>query len=454
MGHMHSLLVQIDRELDTLCHRMPLKPINFETPPLVISSGDVSDVDGFMALAVYAQAGADVMFVMNYPAYLASTIKNPLKMGDGRGYVYGARAMLDFTESAHAAHPCYKAYTALLQSYELQDHGSLDDRDINERMKRILTDLAFEMASKVWQESRKQQQQKLFFCIGGINDVNPFYHKILKNEALVYANACSGMGLRLDPVQGRIFNEYGTELSPSLQALAGAYRDVYVDFNGSMAFLSDDAWKDVLRHRNIRAALVMGGVMANEPPKTKPAMENVLNRLSCSTMNQLYSPAKTKRFFAAMKDVPVYVVCNNAVQEFDSIPQLLRANHMDTPCVRAYCQAYYVDSPYHPQKKPFDLYVAKVAEKLLAKQDVAKARQRRLFYDGKYGISLIGDTDWRTAVVDYLAQCGAAPDLQADRFREGLAAERNILLSARDIRVVNVLLPDFDCKDGVIALKN
>ena len=39
--------------------------------PLIITSGDVSDVDGFLALAEYAKTGADVLYTMNYPAYLA-----------------------------------------------------------------------------------------------------------------------------------------------------------------------------------------------------------------------------------------------------------------------------------------------------------------------------------------------------------------------------------------------
>ena len=37
---------------------------------LIISSGDISDPDGFYAIAQYAKTGADVLFVMNYPAYL------------------------------------------------------------------------------------------------------------------------------------------------------------------------------------------------------------------------------------------------------------------------------------------------------------------------------------------------------------------------------------------------
>jgi hypothetical protein len=40
---------------------------------LIITTGDTSDVDGFLALAEYSKNGADVLFVMNYPAYVGET---------------------------------------------------------------------------------------------------------------------------------------------------------------------------------------------------------------------------------------------------------------------------------------------------------------------------------------------------------------------------------------------
>jgi len=38
---------------------------------LIISSGDISDADGFYAISQYAKdTDADVLFIMNYPAYM------------------------------------------------------------------------------------------------------------------------------------------------------------------------------------------------------------------------------------------------------------------------------------------------------------------------------------------------------------------------------------------------
>ena len=49
-----------------------------------------------------------------------------------------------------------------------------------------LTELAFTMAKMVWEEviieDKNKCKGKLFFCIGGINIINPFSAKSIKNE--------------------------------------------------------------------------------------------------------------------------------------------------------------------------------------------------------------------------------------------------------------------------------
>ncbi len=63
------------------------------TKRLIISSGDISDVDGLYALEAYAKTGADVLFAINYPAYLQK--EGGFVMGadaSGLGYTYGAHA--------------------------------------------------------------------------------------------------------------------------------------------------------------------------------------------------------------------------------------------------------------------------------------------------------------------------------------------------------------------------
>ena len=66
---------------------------------LIINTGDISDVDGFFALAQYAKTGADVLFIMNYPAFFNLKIDTPFKENEqGLGYEYGASVFLTATQ--------------------------------------------------------------------------------------------------------------------------------------------------------------------------------------------------------------------------------------------------------------------------------------------------------------------------------------------------------------------
>ncbi len=69
---------------------------SIEARDLIISSGDISDVDGLYALAEYAKTGADVLFVMNFPGYLLREHGDDLnEAGVGLGFAYGARKYFD-----------------------------------------------------------------------------------------------------------------------------------------------------------------------------------------------------------------------------------------------------------------------------------------------------------------------------------------------------------------------
>ena len=64
---------------------------------MIISSGDISDVDGFFALAEYAKTGADVLFIMNYPAYINVAAEDPTfeTKNPGLGFKYSAQQVFD-----------------------------------------------------------------------------------------------------------------------------------------------------------------------------------------------------------------------------------------------------------------------------------------------------------------------------------------------------------------------
>ena len=335
---------------------------------LIISSGDISDVDGFFALAEYAKTGADVLFAMNYPAYIdvGEVVASFEEENPGLGFKYGAKLVFD-----NAPKDAPQSYTDFLGKY---DHIA----DDNLRMKSAMTDLAFHMAKNVWTEvDSVEKRGKLHFLIGGVNSVNPFSHLGIKNEVLLFSDSAPKEFTPLPPQAGAVYDESGRPCPADFDL--SRFSDIYLDFNGSMSFFSDDSWlvrslTDAAVQGNLRGAFIMGGVEAEKPPQTMPAIAGKLNRFSSATMNQLYHPRNTARFlsFLTERRVPSFVVTNNAVADlstfsdaartlktYDGIDRFLRANALDRPFLSAIARAYYETprgSP--PPRKPFDFYTA------------------------------------------------------------------------------------------------
>ena len=72
---------------------------------LIISTGDISDVDGFLALAEYARTGSSCLFIMNYPAFLDPSISEShpeTKNADGLGFTYGCHTVMPNKHSSLA----------------------------------------------------------------------------------------------------------------------------------------------------------------------------------------------------------------------------------------------------------------------------------------------------------------------------------------------------------------
>lgn len=156
----------------------------------------------------------------------------------------------------------------------------------------------------------------------------------------------------------------------------------------------------------------MGGVLSDAPPQTLPAMPGILNRLSCSTMNQLYSPQKSALFFNLMQriGVPLDVVCNNSVTAYEynagNVKRFLDANEIQSDSLQAFGNAFY-GSPYKPPVKPFDVYAAIVMGKLINGDTFGRQSCKSLFFDKIHGISLIGDVNmrWENVRSNYVSNC-------------------------------------------------
>jgi hypothetical protein len=134
-------------------------------------------------------------------------------------------------------------YTSLLNRYK-------DLSSANDRMKRAMTDVAFEMTKRVWQETHSHG--KCIFCIGGVNAINPFSATAVKNEIVVYADAVSEDAQRIDPKEGAFYDVSGNDLG---QFDLGGYDEIYMDFNGSMAFFNAEWEARVANLASLRKVL-------------------------------------------------------------------------------------------------------------------------------------------------------------------------------------------------------
>ena len=122
-------------------------------------------------------------------------------------------------------------YSEFLQRYE--------NLSANEKMKGAMTDIAFAITQKVWEDLPTKNRGSCFFCIGGINAINPFSAKAVKNEILVYHNSIPKESKLIKPDEGTFYDMSGTQ-RPELDLLQ--YDEIYMDFNGSMAFF-EDKWR-------------------------------------------------------------------------------------------------------------------------------------------------------------------------------------------------------------------
>ena len=393
---------------------------------LIVSQGDISDVDGFFALAEYAKTGADVFYVMNYPAYLGVKPEESVPDADyekahpGLGYKYSAMEVL-----AQVTDPPIE-FSQFMGRYDQL-------KSDNERVKYAMTDMAHYLASKIWDESIPTEIQgrpgRLFFGIGGINAINPFSAKAIKFEVLFYCQNVHPSCVRLSPAnEGDTYDAQGNPCGIDFLK----YSEIYLDFNGSMAAFSEDS---LLKRQlaaageRLKGAVVMGGVQADEPAKTMPAIEGVLNRFSAATMNQLYHPPNAARFFRFLADrrgVPCLTVTNNAVADlatfsdpartvktYDGVERFLRGNGIGSRTLREISRLFYESKRLNPPRKAFD-YHAAIAVARLARAGGApppEAARRTLFYSGELGLALVAaeGADWRAARERYAAGLDTRP---------------------------------------------
>jgi hypothetical protein len=374
-----------------------------QSKKLIISTGDISDVDGFYALAEYAASGSDVLFIMNFPAYL-SYEGEYVECAAGLGYKYGLEFYLKESKKKIQEYiDTIKLSGARNLAKQFEAYNTFMDGDmiktsvdIKHTIKQIIAWIGFFLAQNTWDSVGFAGKGTLHFCIGGVNDVNPFHFSTLKNEIFVYANVVPLNSFSPDYCvdEGLIVGLDGFKSGIGLLSLLKSYSDIFIDFNGSMAFY-DRIWEGLIEtiSGRIRGVFVMGGVYSYFAPTTMPSLPKNLNRLSCATMNQLYHPSNTSSFFNQMNrlSIEIIVVTNNEVHDLKLLAmgweQFIFANGVHSIFVKTIATAYY-SSPYNPPQKAFDLYVAKVLVKKM-KGLAVKTYDRSLHFDQRYGVNVI-----------------------------------------------------------------
>jgi len=422
------MFTRIDTEISKCRNRLNLLRIeaNLLLPtPLIISTGDISDVDGFYALAKYAQSGADVLFIMNYPAYLNPTNYNVCEELElGLGFRYNTAAYLKTCNNELNNLP---DQGKKLEKYKsLMNISNLSNPDTQaDYVKRLFTDLGFVLASKAWNEATMLdggiEKGRLFLCIGGINSINPFSDKNLKNEFYVYVDFFQMLNLDCYN-HGSVYcldNEL-SNIHVSLDEVFNARTQIYIDFNGSMAFYYDILRTKILGCRgSVKGVFIMGGVLSYEQPRTMPKIKGELNRFSCATMNQLYHPENTELFlrdiYSHHSEIPIYVVTNNAVHDLvtytgnanqkqktnEGWMNFLRENNIHSAHLENIASAFY-NSHYNPPRKAFDFYSAfALVEKMNRRHLHGKVSF--MYTDTVYGICMISNSKktWEHVAAEY-----------------------------------------------------
>jgi hypothetical protein len=370
---------------------------------LIISTGDICDVDGLLALALYAKSGADLLYIMNYPAYVG--IENGVTETErtyGLGYTYDTETFQSGSMQGRVDDARFKSYTELMAKYDVCS------RDPRVKLKQILTDMAFHLTSTTWMNGERKDSQQFFFCVGGVNDINPYSSTNSINEAYIYAPALKG----IEPL-GSCSADFLVDMhraEHNIDNFLQGYERIYMDFNGTAAFF-DSKWHNRLlgciERKQLKAFFVQGGVLAYEEPHTLPRMRNKINRMGCATMNQLYSPAKTGNLLRLMEEnlVPVFIVPNNSVENLQERWALfMAANKVNYYPLSEYTNLFYT-STFQIAAKPYDLYSAlALVEHIKSGNLTSFSYPKTLFFNSTYGISLLHEdgASWDDARSDYI----------------------------------------------------
>ena len=380
---------------------------------LIITTGDISDVDGFIALAEYAKTGSDVLFIMNYPAYLYypddDTQKDKEYDNKYSGFTYGFKTFFEYQQEQYKTNKTEEKNIKendFLKKFGI-DYNNEYDSSYKFNYIKALTVLAANMCFKVFSETKMPNnitKGTLYFMIGGINIKNPFNYNKVKNEINVYISCFDDIKLDIidykkiddcfqlinsDKYQLNYNNNYKIfTLNRAIIYKTYNYENFYIDMNGSAAFFNEKQFDKIIQKDKIRGFYIMGGVLAYVEPYTVNILPNSIHRPAFATMNQLYHSYNTKLLFDYLKTVPFYVVPNHTILKDDNLLEntnIFGGN--TTNFLYKIAKEFYVTNK-NPQK-PFDYITALLLIKDLNGTLNKSFTTSYIYYDNYFGGTII-----------------------------------------------------------------
>lgn len=396
---------------------------------LIITTGDISDADGFLALAEYSlNTNADILFIMNYPAFLRFDIQAENTETDYyKGFNYG---LGKFLEKMKSHDPEY--YKLLF----LEDINN----DTNKKhfiywLSKITAYFCLKIFTEIKEKATPENKEgNLYFMIGGINKYNPFNHTIVKNEFMVYRDVILSdnktkindeivrilSDLKIESIQfitiydmysinidlnkyKYIYNLNSFDSSEEFKTNFSDYSNIYIDGNGSISFLESvnnlfTFDNQIIIQSKLSGFYVMGGVLCDIEAYTISIMPTVIHRPALATMNQYYSPNEFYKFIYYLfptrnnTNKKLVFVSNNSIFADDNLICSLSYLISKSTILLLLCNCYYNKS--NGTKKPFDLMTAKILIRDLSNEissdtELTQANISSLIYSRQYGITLL-----------------------------------------------------------------
>lgn len=321
---------------------------------LIITTGDTSDADGFISVALYAKTGADLLFIINIP-YPYSELQNDEtlqeKIEEKEGYNKASDKPTD-PDSKTSFYKDFKNPYGLGYKYK---------RYNDEAKKHV--QLCINFVSKIWSENNAKGALNFLYSHSDgkyfYNTINPFSGNTLSNDIEVYKYTTT--------------KNTENHMNCTLESIV-SNKDIYMDMNGSCAFYNyvSDFDKLVFTDR-FKGLYVMGGIDGLVMPDT--LNHPFMNRIHIATMNQVYAPKAAGNIFVkAAKIAPVKFVTNNEVNANanygisleKTLPYIL--SNFGGETLQKIFRDYYIEKNKQPPIKLFDPMTSLVLIKDLLQQ--------------------------------------------------------------------------------------